>query len=581
MKKQLLYFLTFLFLCFNHIAFAQLKDLSKIPDSLKTKTIDELKSQVVSHIFEKKMYEKAIVFVNAYLAKSIEEQDAMGELSAYNYFHLISKNTGRYNASLKYINKSIEVAQHHNIKKNIMMLLYRNKGVAYFQLGNYKEALRFHLKDLNIARELKDYNRELSANHNIALMKLNLGDKKDALKILKRNIKAFDSLIKNGAPEYLGVKINNLNSLGKNYTSLKQLDSAMITYEESYRLSKEHKFKIHETFVLAGIGHVYSLQGKYDKAIPYLDRSLKQSDSLKRKDLLPYIYVHQGRVYYGLKQYEKAIKILKKTDSIIEVDKPLLYELQECYALLANSYDAIDDYKNAKENYKKFIAIDSKNDGQKMDIVNEIYDSYDLKSLETKIDHLTQKTDTQKKQLLSTKTIIIILTLVILGLFGFFQYKAHQNKKRFEALLKKLETKKEKKPVLIKKKDRKELISKEKAEELLKQLQRLEKQHAYLDPNCTISWLAKKMNTNASYVSIIINDFMQKKFPDYLSERRINYATERLKEDRKFRSYTIKSIAMDVGYKSPEAFSKAFKKLNGIYPSYFIKKLNQQTQNAA
>ena len=60
----------------------------------------------------------------------------------------------------------------------------------------------------------------------------------------------------------------------------------------------------------------------------------------------------------------------------------------------------------------------------------------------------------------------------------------------------------------------------------------------------------------------------------YLKTLRINYAIERLKIDIVFRKYTIKAIATESGFKGAESFSKEFKKVSGMYPSYFIKKLN-------
>ena len=41
------------------------------------------------------------------------------------------------------------------------------------------------------------------------------------------------------------------------------------------------------------------------------------------------------------------------------------------------------------------------------------------------------------------------------------------------------------------------------------------------------------------------------------------------------RKYTIKAIAAECGYKNAESFSKAFYKINGIYPSYYIKKIEK------
>jgi AraC-like DNA-binding protein len=46
-----------------------------------------------------------------------------------------------------------------------------------------------------------------------------------------------------------------------------------------------------------------------------------------------------------------------------------------------------------------------------------------------------------------------------------------------------------------------------------------------------------------------------------------------LKEEKRFRNYTIQSLAEEVGYTNASAFTRAFKKHKRISPSEFIKSL--------
>ena len=50
---------------------------------------------------------------------------------------------------------------------------------------------------------------------------------------------------------------------------------------------------------------------------------------------------------------------------------------------------------------------------------------------------------------------------------------------------------------------------------------------------------------------------------------------EKLKTDKAYSNYTIKAIAKEVGFNTPNAFSKAFKKNTGKYPSEYIKELSK------
>ncbi|MEM6687195.1 MAG: helix-turn-helix domain-containing protein, partial [Bacteroidota bacterium] len=79
-----------------------------------------------------------------------------------------------------------------------------------------------------------------------------------------------------------------------------------------------------------------------------------------------------------------------------------------------------------------------------------------------------------------------------------------------------------------------------------------------------------------SYLSKLVNAHKGKSFTAYITDLRVNYAIRRLKEDRKFRSYTIDSIARDIGFNRSESFSRAFKNKTGLYPSYYIKRLDSQ-----
>jgi YesN/AraC family two-component response regulator len=91
-----------------------------------------------------------------------------------------------------------------------------------------------------------------------------------------------------------------------------------------------------------------------------------------------------------------------------------------------------------------------------------------------------------------------------------------------------------------------------------------------------LNGLAKKLQTNQNYLSRVVNLKMEKNFSQYLSDLRIEYALEELKSNSVFRKYSVKAIANECGFKTSESFSKAFYKEVGIYPSYYIKKLEKE-----
>jgi len=86
-------------------------------------------------------------------------------------------------------------------------------------------------------------------------------------------------------------------------------------------------------------------------------------------------------------------------------------------------------------------------------------------------------------------------------------------------------------------------------------------------------YLANLLNTNTKYLTEIIRQHTGKNFNNYINGLRIQYITEKLYHDPKYREYKISYLAEESGFSSREIFAVTFKKETGVSPSYFIAKL--------
>lgn len=109
--------------------------------------------------------------------------------------------------------------------------------------------------------------------------------------------------------------------------------------------------------------------------------------------------------------------------------------------------------------------------------------------------------------------------------------------------------------------------------EIQKKLLKLEHKNEFLNPEFKLSYLAKKLGTNTTYLSAFFNDFLQKGFSQYLQEKRIEYLLNLLNQENVYRKYTVQAISEHIGYKSASAFTKIFKKHTGISFSLYLEKL--------
>lgn len=96
------------------------------------------------------------------------------------------------------------------------------------------------------------------------------------------------------------------------------------------------------------------------------------------------------------------------------------------------------------------------------------------------------------------------------------------------------------------------------------------KEKLFLQPDISLSGLAKILGKTTQKTSEIINQYAQHNFNDYINFFRIQEAKKMLQSDS-HKNYTISSIAFDVGFNSLSSFNSAFKKFEGITPSSYRK----------
>lgn len=87
----------------------------------------------------------------------------------------------------------------------------------------------------------------------------------------------------------------------------------------------------------------------------------------------------------------------------------------------------------------------------------------------------------------------------------------------------------------------------------------------------SLAMLAKMVESNTKYVSMVINETYGKNFKTYLNEYRIREACRRLADEETYGNMTIQAIYEQLGYKTATSFVNAFRKINGMTPSQYQK----------
>lgn len=506
------------------------------------------------------------IYVQAYMNKAKKEKDSLEIAKGY-YLKIISN--GENEKFFHLYDTIIEISK--NLKnQNFPATAYFDKGVYYHRKYLYKNALDNYIQAAHYNHGNRKEHLDFLINQSLGQLKSTINKNQEALTITKKCYKYV--VEKNYRDENSPLYYNVLFSLADAYRKMNYLDSARV-YTRLGLLDKnesETSINYYHFLLLDGI---LRLQNKeYAEAEVNIVRALPHIEKIQDQTTIANGYFYLGKAYSYLNNEEKSILNYKKVDSIFQRTNNISPEYTNAYQQIIKHYKKEGNLEEQLKYTVKLIKVDSIIDNRYKYVNQEITTKLDIPSLISSKEQLINQLQIDKKK---SRTAAIILLLILSGIVGItiYQYKKKTfYKKRFKELI---QTEKPKEILTRKKTDTLPPdIPKEIIDELLMKLSEFEKTHSYIDSKITLNSLALKMNTNSNYLSKVINHFKQKSFATYIKELRVEYAFVKLKSEAKLRRFTIKAIAEECGFKSAESFSKTFYKVYGIYPSYFIKKLD-------
>lgn len=115
------------------------------------------------------------------------------------------------------------------------------------------------------------------------------------------------------------------------------------------------------------------------------------------------------------------------------------------------------------------------------------------------------------------------------------------------------------------------LTNLEKTEYLQKLSAYFNNQKPYLNPELTITEVAKELNVSVKYLSQVINESLGKNFYDFINSYRIEEAKVQLTRQTDSKK-TVLEVLYESGFNSKSAFNSAFKKHTGFTPTEYRKK---------
>lgn len=561
MKNAIIFFLLFT----TTTLFSQNKEHFIVPDSLKKMSFETLEKRFDNSLLNKV---KLNIYAKTYYKKSKLQND---EIIIANGMYMAAYIALSDVIALQYADSIIALT------KNGKDLQYPAKGYIFksnifFTKDQLHNALFNILEAEKYCNKAANPEQKILVKQQIGLIKIELGKPKEALPLILENYDYFKSE-STKSPEFIysaWILSDIYNRLEKPNISLFYIDIILRDIKKENRYYK---------YFLLNKGVSYNLKKQYAKSNALLDQaiSLLKNDKLN----LSISYYYRGEnILQGEKNIIKSKLYFEKVDSILNTTN-------EFSALLRNNYiNLIEITKRLKEDKQqlfylnRLIEIDKRLNKNNILLSDNINHNYDTPILLSEKEGIIVKINQEKFLYI----LLGFIVLVGLGISLYYLSKSQKEKnlyeERFNALMEQ-----PKSEIILN-----NIITEENkiksfdlpitiAKDLLRKLTLFEEDQGYLELNLKLNDLTKQFDTNSSYLSKTINHYKGKNFSKYLNDLRIVFVVEKLKSDKKFRKYTIKAIAEEVGFSNSESFSKAFYNHTGLQPSYFIKKLDENNEN--
>ena len=551
------------------------------------------------------------------LEKKINHTDN-AELKIINYCYLADLSNAMFqkDSVLYYYDKGMEIATNSGEIKNELIVSI-NKANYFNSSFDFERALTIYDDCLKIALKIND---SYTVSH-IRMQKANI----------LYELEKYDESLSNykKSLEYANLSSNDIlnNKIGliKSYLKTNKPDSVYYFIDESLKLSKKERNKSFEILLLKEYSLYYRLKKDYKQSEKVIDDAISLANKIKNESILSELILSKAELLAVVKRNAESIELL--VDLLEKKEKSLQPEqLCQVYYILSENYKEVKDLNNSNKYLGLYIECSKKIGQKKIDAIDHLH-KIDISELQNREASLIN----QKWGLFS---IVLFLFGIVLLIYMNKKGVEKQNQLKFEELLFKIrnyeeETKNtqlsgsneaiisslhERDVFVDQSKEDLEIenevivdeftedieeinettdeellvdgleaqnsnssfnIKDETVAEILEKLIKLEEKKQFLRQDFTLHNVAKKLKTNTAYLSKIINSELGKSFSTYANELRINYIILELKNNAKLRSYSINAIAEEIGYKSPESFTKYFKAATGISPSVYIKKINE------
>lgn len=329
---------------------------------------------------------------------------------AFNGIGLNQLATGHLNTALAAFKSALKLEPKASELKGSIL---NNIGAAQNNLGDIENAMTYYLEAIKVFEATVDMEQLAIAYNNVGYLNQQLGNFEYALDNynsalnLHKEEKSTDN------------QVSLLLNIGTVYEQLLgEYDEAMTYYQRAFELIPKLEDENNASNIYIRLGSTYHQTGEYEKARTHYKQALAIKEKTGDQKGIVDLYNYIGALNYRLSSYDKAITYYTRAlDLATELE--YLEGIKVSYSYLANTYAAMENYEEAYNLSQEYASLTSyiENKNQ-VEGLQKLQEEYETQKKNKEIELLTLdnhlKDSKYKQQLTITYGFILVAILIFL-----------------------------------------------------------------------------------------------------------------------------------------------------------------------
>ncbi|KAI4383517.1 hypothetical protein MLD38_009348 [Melastoma candidum] len=281
----------------------------------------------------------------------------------------IHKNRGEYVEALKWLRIDHDVTSKYLPSKQLLPTC-QSLGEVYLRLGQYKDALIYQKKHLELAKEGDDLIEQQRAStqlgrtyHELFLKSADdhaaIRNAKKYFKSAMKHAKSLKESPPNSKSTFLKEYIDAHNNIGMLELDLDNLEEAREILQRGLDICDEEEISKHDdgrSRLHHNLGNVFMEMRMWDKARHHIEKDIIICKAIGHCQGEAKGYINLAELHYRVQKYseaelcyQKALKLAKS----MEDEDALVEQIKENIQTVKEAVKVMDDLKNEEQNFKK------------------------------------------------------------------------------------------------------------------------------------------------------------------------------------------------------------------------------------